>query len=206
MDSNTSANLSSGPQVARILYKEIVEGDLRKIEAQSNLSDTGGGARDFRFGSYGKLLPVIPEMFPSVVRLERRRKGVPTKIDVYQGEFYWQDTQGGPVSSKKSYFEPPTDARPSEGRIRRVHEYPCFDTSRIPKGGEGNRVLLLFIQQMDGTVWPHFVEEVSIRTPGAWDQTVAEELIRCLNAKRGENMAVIGFRDFISGQGYCNGE
>jgi hypothetical protein len=42
--------LSKPPTAAaRILYKEIVEGDLRKFRAESNDAATGGGARDLRF-------------------------------------------------------------------------------------------------------------------------------------------------------------
>ena len=44
------ADNSSRQPVARILYREITEGDLRKVLAKSNDSDTGGGARDLRFG------------------------------------------------------------------------------------------------------------------------------------------------------------
>jgi len=192
--------------VARILYKEIIEGDLRKIEARSNDSDSGGGARDFRFGSYEQLLPVISQMFPSVVRENRKRGNTVSQIDVFGGEFHWQDAQDGPVSVKASFFEPPTDVRPSEGRIARVHEYPCFDTSRIPKSSLDNRVLLLLVQRKDGTVWPHFVEEKSLRTPGEWDLTVANEIIKCLEARRPEGRAVIGFRDFAASLSYCNGK
>lgn len=202
--STTPSGSRSGQQVARFLYKEIVEGDLRKIEARSNISDTGGGARDFRFGSYDQLFPVIRQMFPAVVKENRKRGGVTKQIDIFEGVFYWQDTAGGPVSSRPSFFEPPTDVRPSEGRIVRVHEYPCFDTRRIPRGGVGNRVLLLLIQRVDGTVWPHFAEESSLRTPGAWDPTVANEILRCLDARRAEGRAVIGFVDFISHRNYCN--
>jgi hypothetical protein len=197
---------SSGQQVARILYKEIVEGDLRKILAKSNDSDTGGGARDFRYGSYRQLLPVIQQMFPDVVKEMRKRDNVVTEIDVFKGVFYWQNTPNGAIHSKESFFEPPTDVRPSEGRIARVHEYPCFDTSRIPRGGEGNRVLLLLIQRLDGKVWPHFAEEKTLRIPGLWDTVVANELIQCLDAKRAESRAVIGFRDFTAKLSYCNGK
>lgn len=201
-----ASNMSTGSQVARILYKEIVEGDLRKVEARSNNSPNGGGARDFRFGSYDQLLPVIKKMFPVIVKEDRKRGNVTTQIDVFKGEFHWQDQPGGPVSSKASFFEPPTDVRPSEGRIARVHEFPCFDTNRIPNGGPENRVLLLLIQRVDGTVWPHFGEESSLRTPGLWDPIVANEIIKCLDASRPKGRAVIGFRDFTAPLSYCNGK
>ncbi len=189
--------------VARILYKELVEGDLRKLRAESNDADTGGGARDFRFGSYRTLLPVIKAMFPRTAQEDRKRNGVVTQIDVFKGTFYWKSATG--VESKEAVFEPPTDARPSEGRIARVHEYPCFDASNV-KIGVGNRVLLLLIQLDDGTVWPHYAEEKSLRTPNAWHPVVARELLDCLDAKRPANQVVIGYRDFTNAGRYCNGE
>lgn len=189
--------------VARILYKELVEGDLRKLRAESNDADTGGGARDFRFGSYRTLLPVIKAMFPRTAQEDRKRNGVVTQIDVFKGTFYWKSATG--VESKEAVFEPPTDARPSEGRIARVHEYPCFDASNV-KIGVGNRVLLLLIQLDDGTVWPHYAEEKSLRTPNAWHPVVARELLDCLDAKRPANQVVIGYRDFTNAGRYCNGK
>lgn len=196
---------SPARQVVRILYKEIVPGDLRKILAESNDSDTGGGARDFRFGSYKTLLPVIEQMFPRKVKESRKRDGVTEQIDVFQGEFFWHN-DSGQVEHKESFFESPTDARPSEGRVARVHEYGCFDTSRMPAGGQGNRVLLLLIQLHDGSVWPYYAEEKTLRIKGKWDPVVANELLGCLDAKRASNRAVIGYRDFTNEGRYCNGK
>lgn len=196
---------NGGVQVARILYKEIIPGDLRKILAQSNDSKTGGGARDFRFGSYKKLLPVVEQMFPKKTKQNRKRDGVVEQIEVFQGEFFWHNEEGS-VERKDSYFESPTDVRPSEGRITRVPEYGCFDTNRVPKGGEGNRVLLLLIQLQDGSVWPFYAEERTLRMQGKWDVVVARELLNCLDAKRPVNRAVIGYRDFTNTGFYCNGK
>ena len=196
---------NSAGQVARILYKEIVPGDLRKILAQSNDSNTGGGARDFRFGSYGTLLPVIKQMFPKKAKENRKRNGTVVQIDVFQGEFCWKKGNGQ-IVRKNSFFEPPTDVRPSEGRIARVHEYGCFDTSLVPSGGKGNRVLLLLIQLNDGSVWPHYAEEKTLRVKGAWDPVVAQELLECIDAKRPSNRAVIGYTDFTNSGRYCNGK
>jgi len=203
MELKTMANAAR--QITRILYKEIVAGDLRKILAQSNDSDTGGGARDFRFGSFKQLLPVIELMFPNKVKENRKRNGATDQIDVFQGEFFWQNELGN-IEHKDSFFEPPTDVRPAEGRISRVHEYGCFDTRHIPKGGIGNRVLLLLIQLNDGSVWPYFAEEKTLRIPGKWDPVVAKELLDCMDAQRAANRAVIGYRDFSNTGRYCNGK
>ena len=195
---------SVGQRVVRILYKEIVSGDLRKIQARSNDSDTGGGARDFRFGSYQSLLPVIKEMFPIKVRESRRRNGITDEIDVFKGEFCWINAAGH-FERKDSFFEPPTDVRPSEGRIARVHEYPCFDTELIPHLVVGNRVLLLLLQRENGSVWPYFAEERTLRIVGMWDPLVADAICSCLDAKRSAGRSAIGYRDFTNGQRYCNG-
>lgn len=77
------AVVNGAAQVARILYKEIVPGDLRKILAMSNDAVTGGGARDFRFGSFKTLLPVIRKMFPETVKQSRKRGGGVVQIDVF---------------------------------------------------------------------------------------------------------------------------
>lgn len=192
-------------QVVRILYKEIKQGDLLKILARSNKAKSGGGARDFRFGSYKRLAPAIQAMFPQTVKEIRKRGGQKIDIEVYKGEFFWKD-QLGKVIKKDSFFEPPTDARGAEGRIVRVPEYNCFDTKLIPLGGEGNRVLLLLIQLDDGSVWPHFAEESTLKIPGKWNAVVAKELVACLDAKRPVRHSVVGYRDFTSTTSYCNGK
>jgi hypothetical protein len=196
---------SSSNQVARILFKEIVPGDLRKIHAQSNDTPSGGGARDFRFGAFSRLQPAIAKMFPYTATEERRRGGRRECIDVYKGHFSWRDSRGN-VQNKESFFEPPTDARPSEGRIARVHEYGCFDTSLMPLGDTGNRVILLLIQLNDNSVWPYYAEERTLRVTGIRDTLVAEVLLGCLDAQRPAGYAAIGFRDFITGEYYCNGK
>ena len=190
--------------VERFLYKEIKPGDLRKILRESNDSPTGGGARDFRFGSYSKLEKVIKKLFPNVEKQVRTRNKVKVEIDVFKGTFSWESN--GKIITKDSYFEPPTDARPEEGRITRVPEYECFDTSRIPDIKPNNRVLLLLIQLSDGSVWPHFVLEETFRTKGNWHPKVEKHILRCLDAERAKSRAVIGYYDFQTKEGYCDGK
>lgn len=189
------------PAVARILYKEILPGDLRKIHAQSNDSQTGGGARDFRFGNFSQLLPVVKQMFPTPVKQRRKRANQTTTLTIFQGTYHSYDANK--VVVEDSFFEPPTTARPSEGRIVRVHQSLCFDVSRIPKGGANNRVLLLLIQNSLGEVWPCFAEENSLKQPGQWDPVVANNLLQCINMKRNKGRAVIGFYDFVTKAHYC---
>lgn len=191
-------------QVARILYKEIVQGDLRKIHAVSNDAETGGGARDFRFGSYQSIAATVMQMFPKPVIESRRRNGVLVPTTIYSGFFYWRDQRGN-VFQQNSYFEPPTDARPSEGRITRVHEQPCLSTALMPTPALGNRIFLLLIQLLDSTVWPYYAEEQTLRTAGLWDPRVADRMLKCIDSPRRVDQAVIGFFDFVNGGSYCNG-
>lgn len=190
--------------VARIFYKEIVDGDVRKINADSNDAKTGGGARDFRFGDYDKVAPIMEKFFPEAKTVKRKRNGQQVDVEVRRGRFYWNSNNK--EESKEVEFEPPTTARPSEGRITRVHEQPSFAPNKIPPFNAGNKVLLLVVQCNDGTVWPYFIEESSLSMPGAWDQQVAKTILACINAKRASNRVVIGYRDFVTGDAYCNGK
>jgi hypothetical protein len=144
-------------------------------------------------------------MFPTAVKENRKRAGIVGEIDVFRGIFFWHDAVTKLECTKESFFEPPTDVRPSEGRITRVHEYDCFDNSLVKGLGEGDRVFLLFIQLQNGEVWPHFADERGLRKVGLWHEQVASELIACIDAKRPAKRAVIGFHDFQNQSNYCNG-
>lgn len=190
MGSNTN-------KIARILYKEIVDGDRRKASAESNNSASGGGARDFRF-PYNAVLPAVQKIFPT--KITRHGK------TVHQGMFFWHEPGVAAPVSRAAEFMSPTSSRPSEGWISQVPKFSCFDVDRIPTGSPTNRILLLLIQLHDGSVWPHFAEEITLRVKGKWDLVVAEELLGCLGARRPANWAAIGYLDFTNAGKYCNGK
>lgn len=194
---------NSAGQVARILYKEIVEGDFRKIHAKSNNSKSGGGARDFRFGSYPNIEPIVRQMFPNQRQEYRKRRGVNVLTTLHTGFFHWEDN--GNYYSKESIFESPTDARRSEGRIAKVHEQPCLATHLIPQASTVNRVFVLLIQLVDESVWPYYAEERTLRIQGAWDPDVATQILGCIDARRPAKNAAVGFFDFTNATRYCNG-
>jgi hypothetical protein len=187
--------------VSRVVFKEIVRGDLRKFKAESNDSETGGGARDLRFSPYDKFAAVFGEMFPERVRESRRRAGINTEIEVLKGALTWDDPTTNSPRSKPIYFEPPTDVRPGEGRIPRVHEYPPFQVTVAENEG---RVLLLFIQRGDGSVWSAFATENSLRSGQGWDPTVSRGLLACLDAPRHRNHTAQGYLNLRDGSRYCN--
>ncbi len=177
--------------VARVVFKEIVPGDLRKFKAESNDADTGGGARDLRFRPYDEFAPIFRKLFPNVRRETRTREKKKATVEVFEGRFYWQD-KAGKVQSKEATFEPPTSARPGEGRIPVVYTYPPLND--IPPTNEG-RIVVLLVQRTDGHVWPAFATEKSLRS-GEWDESVAKAILQCLDTERKGGQAARGYVDF----------
>jgi len=194
-----SSDSVSQSSIRRVVYREITAGDRRKFVAQSNDTASGGGARDLRFSPYERFGDVFARLFPNQRNEVRKRGGVMSEVRVLFGRFHWTD-ENNRQQSMESAFEPPTDARSFEGRIPKIHTYPCFDD--LPNDADGI-VLLLLIQDEDGAVWPRFVTEGSLQRPG-WNRHVADRLLDCIRAKRGV-VSVAGYMDFETGQSFCNG-
>lgn len=188
------ADNNQAGDVARIVFREILDGDRLKFIARSNVSDTGGGARDLRFRGWDVLEGVLRQLFPKT-RIEKRRRSSADELEIYVGCFHW--LRNGSQVSQEAILEPPTDARPNEARMTRVHEFSCF-TIKAPEEGSG-RLLVLFIQKLDGTVWPFVVTERSLEHED-WNPRVAEFLLSALNTNRRRGNAAYGFIDFITGE------
>jgi len=184
----------SAGNISLIVFREILEGDKLKFVAQSNISETGGGARDLRFRSWTEMKGALTRLFPGTRTVERRRSGA-SFIDVHVGHLSWME--GEKTVTKEALLEPPTDARPNEGRIARVHEYRCFSISKIPKGS--GRLLALFVQNKDGSVWPFIITEQSLEHDN-WDASVAKFLLSALRANRRASNAAYGFYDLVTGE------
>jgi hypothetical protein len=192
MDSKKS---NEAGDIDRIVFRQILDGDRLKFIARSNITDSGGGARDLRFRSWDKMQLTLRKLFPGT-RTEKRRRGMGNALDVYTGHLSWLQENGKKVS-KEAVLEPPTDARPNEGRITRVHEFECF-TIKQPVAGSG-RLIALFVQKDDGSVWPFVITEQSLEHD-KWNPAVAEFLLSALNSPRREGNAAYGFIDFVSGE------
>lgn len=175
--------------ITRIIYKEIVEGDRRKFEAQSNDAPTGGGARDLRFSPYATFQPIFERLLPN-----RDINGISS------GQLYWRD--GEQEKSSQAFFHPPTNARPNEGRLGNVDK--CLPTNSLPPSTSGIAILLL-IQRDDNRVWAQFTTDQSLES-GAWHQSVSSTILDCLHARRWSNVSMVGFVDFDTREDYCNGE
>lgn len=189
------ADVQTPSGVARIVFKQLLDGDWKKVEAKSNISQTGGGARDIRFGNWPAMQRALGELFPGRISLLRKRGGVRQMAELYVGNLCW--FEDGVVVTKEALLESPTDARGSEARLARVPEYNCFKFA-LPEEGAG-RLIALLIQREDGSVWPRVITERSLEHDD-WDPRVADFLLSALNGKRAKRNAAYGFIDFTTGE------
>ncbi len=198
-----SSNLEARQGVKRVVFQQIVYGDFRKFIAKSNDAATGGGARDLRIRPHKEFVEIFRELFPKVVKVSRKRNDKNVLVYSLEGSFNWT-APGGQQSARASY-EPPTSVRAGEGRIPTVYKYPPFnsvvaqwpeshwekDKRKLRKEGA---LFLLLVQQADGSVWPSFVTEESLRS-GRWADNVAGPILQSLGAKRRKGQVARGFID-----------
>lgn len=184
-------------EVTCVVFKEIVEGDIRKFEAKSNDSDSGGGARDLRFSPYDEFVEIFRVIFPDE-EVKTRKGNANAAVKTLSGRLHW--CQDGTDTSLEATFVPPTDARPNEGRIPSVNTYPPFQK---PFPADQGRILLLLVQRTDGAVWIAFATEVALRS-GKWHKSVSVPVLRSLDAKRSANHGARGYIDFMNCQEYSD--
>lgn len=176
--------------VSRIFFKQFKPGDLRKLRAESNDSQTGGGARDLRF-PYEPFKEVMSKLFPGQGKIVR---GCP----LFVGELSWEEA--GKDKSAAVEVWPPTKARPAEGRIARIHELrPLKDTPDDPKA---EVVLLLLIQQDDGQVRAHYVTEQGFKDP-RFNKEIRQQVLACVRSTP-DTRAAVGYFDYLKGEAYCH--
>lgn len=188
------------PRVALVVYKEIVDGDMRKLLAESNDAKTGGGARDLRLPAKA-FRPVMHQIF---TKDGVGRGGKAIKI----AEILYLDADDRPHKTQLEYW-PPTPSRPSEDRIARIHASPALG-GQLPRTDLG-RVFVLFIKFSDGTVRCLYAYEDELRDPTIWARELSSTVLGCLasadlrNGNRPTNtVPAQGYYNFSTGQGYCH--
>lgn len=169
--------------VRLVIYKRIVEGDLSKFTATSNITQSGGGARDLRFSPAEEFFPVFQRMFAQ------------DADGVLRGQFSW-----GNHAPTDAEIHPPTNSRPNEVRIGRIHE--CFPQSVIPN--DSTDCVLLIVFDNAGRVSPYFTSLRSLKNDN-WHPAIKAPIIEGLSAKRSANVTAMGYVDMESGRHYTNG-
>lgn len=193
--------------VRRLVYRQLLAGDYRKLAAQSNDSKTGGGARDLRLpfawfdGVMGLLLPgERPEV--------RHRKGKRVDLKVRTGPVFIdvEDTKTGAVTTHTAemVWESPTDVRPAEGRIAKVHASPAMAQLLKAHDEAMGSVFVLFIQGDNGELRVHYAYEKELRD-GDWAEAVATPILKHLDGDRRRDRAVAGYIDFLDNSWHPHG-
>lgn len=167
--------------VRLVIYKRIVEGDLSKFTATSNVTPSGGGARDLRFSPASVFFPVFQRMFPNVGGILR-------------GRFSWKNH-----ADTEAVIRPPSTARPNEIWISTVHK--CFPASAIPT--DAADCILLIVLDSEGKVCPYFTSERSL-TYDRWHPAVKDPVLAGLNARRSARTTPMGYVDIENGVNYTN--
>lgn len=175
--------LSKNLDVKIVIYKKIVVGDLSKFTATSNIAQTGGGARDLRFSPATEFFPVFQRMFA--------QNGA-----VLSGCFSWANHPDTEVE-----IHPPTNARPNEVRIGKIHE--CFPDVYIPN--DASDCILLIVLDGSGRVFPYFVSKHSMMYDN-WHPAIRKPILDGLNAQRGKKTTAMGYVDIENGRSYTNGQ
>lgn len=178
--------------VRRVIFREFLPGDRKKKDGVSNISQSGGGARDLRYSPAEKFEDVVAEMFPTTRTEARQRGGSTVELNVRVGEVHWDEH--GTVKSVEAVFEPPTDARPNEWRLRRVTNIPPI--KQPPPEAEGAAFVIL-VENDEGQVWAHFATVASLRA-GEWHESVSGPILHSFDT-RAANKAPVGYIDFVAG-------
>ena len=153
------------------------------MQEKSNITPSGGGARDFRFNPEPEFRPIFMKMFPNEI-----------ESGTLAGKLYWSDA---PTTDAKIDIR--TDKVRKEVRLCQVNK--CLRHRPLTAKD------CIFIMVMDdlGHVWPYFTSEESLLHDD-WDPDVASGILKGLRAKRPKNQAAAGYIDFDTGTVYTNGE
>lgn len=178
-----------------MLFKELLDGDYRKIEASANEDpEEGGGARDLRF-NYEAFNDFVGQMLTGRETVDR--EGGDT---IYVGEVEY-----APGNKGELVWEPAYNAR-NEGRLRRVHQSPAF---RVAPDIRNESVFVLIVQMSEGPLRIHYVRESDLRDGrSGLDPQIAHTIANCLDETRSnrQNWATKGYVDLTSDEvvTYCH--
>jgi len=188
---------------ALLVYREILEGDLRKLQATSNDDpDAGGGARDLRF-DWNAFRPVMHRIFSK----EATGRGGKT---IRTATISYLDADQLSQTTTMAYW-PPTEKRPWEDRVSRVHASPALRPDLLLT--DLGRVFVTFTLFTDGTVRCDYAYEQDFRDENAWAPAVRDIVLGCLDATDAKNghrtnnrVPTQGYYDFSTGKRYCHAE
>jgi hypothetical protein len=178
------------PKAMAVLFKQVREGDIRKLAAQSNDAPTGGGARDLRFPAE-PFAPVLHLFFPDVVGTSSNGG------EIRKGTLAWVNASG--VERFPVELHPPTDARPTEARIARINDLEPLQ--ECPDPDDNDPVFVIFTLDGDRSFRCDFATTSDLHLK--WHPDIASPMLRSLDVIRGKKSAC-GYINLISGMEYLH--
>lgn len=205
--------MTAAGSLRRFVFKELKDGDLRKFQAASNDTQSGGGARDQRFSPYREFDGVFSRMFKGRSQKSRRMRDGSSKLStIYDADVsvHIDDTGIDPATTKLKVvvelgeqfavmnmkYWPPTNGRAFEGRLAQVNKLQLD-----PPTGEGRVFLLLIEDSTLPTVRLAFLTEHTVLNTQLWHPEVVKFFKEILSTPEADD-AVMGYRDFDHNQSY----
>lgn len=172
-----------------LVFREILDGDIKKVRAESNITPSGGGARDLRFPKSDTFGPIVARLFPNPTGQE----------GVVHSLIYW-DENGGLQSADIKFWRP-TDARPNEariGKINLVRKWLIDEAAYRAAQQNGSKWFFLLLLDDNNRVWAQVLREEILdnQTP------IVRDYIRHRIRETPPNKTVFGALDFITGDTY----
>jgi hypothetical protein len=198
--------MSGSGAVKRFVFKELKSGDLRKFNATSADSKSGGGARDQRFSPYGKFDAVFHAMFKGTPEHRNRKKkdGTTEQLTIYVSPIavHADDThrsnpakevqhESQPYLVQTLRYWPPTEVRANEGRLGEVSKLDL-----APPSDKGRVFLLIFEDDTALTPRVAFVTEHDVKAK-SWEKSINDFFEKLLETPATTN-AVMGYKDFVN--------
>ena len=194
--------MSEDPRATLVVFKEVVPGDLRKLQGEANDVSTGGGARDLRLPA-NAFRSIMWQIFDTDAVGKGGR-------EIRKGTIHYLDDHGVLQAMQMEYW-PPTNARPNEDRIARVHASPALG-GHPPRDDKG-RVFVLLTKFDTGQVRCDYAYEDDLVLDDVWALELRTAILHCMgcadkkNVNRTTNLVPAqGYYDFNTGTAYCHAE
>lgn len=164
-----------------LYFQEVLPGDIKKYQAMSASSGTGGGARDLRISPINVYEQTLRRMFPN-----------PSDGHATTGTIVWES--GGAVRQSEVTLQSPTNARRTELRIGRFYDIGGWEIDPAQYDLERSQGLIWFYileMGLDGIVYARLLQ---LQHLGLEDPLVVEHLTR-QRERTGEGHATRGAVD-----------
>lgn len=125
-------------------YQEVVLGDLKKFNRQSNSAKSGGGARDLRISPVGTYWDPLANYFPTQAGNRTRKGKILSKVS------------SDKVEEEEVEFMKPTGARKNECRICRIYTIKNWNITTEEfesKSKQGHKWFFLLVLDDKNQVW-----------------------------------------------------